>query len=218
MDILETLKSKYDEEIGRSFSFFEVVSFFIILVATYLMLTSGSKGVWSQLWDMSLIEITFGDDSIISRARVVDYLLSGLVTMAVAIIHKKVSKKLYEFFSSDETLNAYVKRIENNYKEEVSDNQSVRLYLANDARSRREALMKRMNSIKSSAMLSLSIFVSALMGLMGGAVDITVSLIALLSIPILHWAVVSYYTSEVVPVLIYERVNRGESFVYGENL
>lgn len=218
-DFLEIIKEKYSEELGWSFSFFEGVVFLIFLIVTYEILNGAKSGVWKTLLLKNASSIFSGEESILANARILDYLISALLTIAVVYGYRKIRCWIYKYLSTLHNFEEYILRLKKQYSSNNVNNQALRIYIANEAKEHKDIYMKRISSINGFGLIFLAIVVSSVFGLfIFNWADFGMLIIGIVGILIVQWQVFSLYSSQVVPRLVLERVARGESVDFGDEL
>jgi hypothetical protein len=221
-DLLESIKEKYSEEVGWSFSFFEGITFLIFLIATYEALNGACMGIWQTILMKSASSIFSGDESILANARILDYLVSALLTIAAVYSYRKIKNYTYKYLSSLKNIKGYVDRLKQQYSKNDLSNQAMRIYIANEAKEQKNIYMRRLTSINGFGLIFLSIIASSVVGdlflLMLNWVDFVMLIIGTVGILFIQWQVFTLYTAQVVPRLVLERVARGENVEFGDEL
>jgi hypothetical protein len=218
-DILDSIKQKYSEEIGWSFSFFEGISFLLYLVCTYEVLNEVGSGIWKQILMKSASSIFISEESILSNARILDYLISALLTILTVYGYRKIRSYVYEYLCSLKNLKTYVDKLKQQYTGSASDNQAMRIYIANEAKQQKDIHMKRITVINGFGLVFLSMVVSSVIGTLALEwVDFCILIISLTGVLFIQWQVFTIYTAQVVPRLVLERVARGDSVEFGDEL
>lgn len=216
-DILETIKQKYSEEVGWSFSFFEGIVFLVYLVSSYEVLCGSSNGVWKVVLTKTAASIFAGEGSIFSTARVIDFFIAGIFTMITVFMQERFRKAAYGYLSSLKNIDNYVSGLKIKYSSIGISNQAMRIYIANEAKEHKLLHMKRMSTINGFSLILISIVVSSFFGVLDfNLVDFSMLILGLIGFVFAQWRVFSIYTSQVVPRLVLERMAREETVKFGD--
>ena len=218
-DILESIKAKYSEEVGWSFNFFEGASFLIFLVASYEILNESGTGVWEIILMKSASSIFSGDGSVLANARILDYLISFLLTIVAVSGYRKIRNYAYVFLSSLKGIEGYVDRLKLQYSNNDLKNQAMRIYIANEAKEQKNSYMRRLTAINGFGLIFLSISISSVVGILSpNWVDFGMIIAGVIGLIFVQWQVFTLYAAQVVPRLVLERMARGESVEFGDEL
>jgi len=224
MEFTEILKEKFAEDVGWSFSIFEILTFFLVSISLYRLGLGLKDGMWGFV-TMSISEVAFGDSSMVSKVRVIDYVLAGFVTIGTVQLYKCMKQKFFIFISRASKLKVYVNKISTQYANLQAQSVGARLAMANEARALKLEEMKRISLIDGIGLVALtSVFMSAV-GLLFGwhsglvnLIDLAVLSCATIGLGGIFWQTFRLYTARVVPHLVLERVMKNESVNYGDEL
>lgn len=215
-DFLWSIREKYAEDFGISFTFCQWLSFLLYLLMSRLVFAKNSDGYWGTLLCKSINEIFYGDNSLLLGVRVIDLFLSAAFVLVSIKVYGKARMFIYGFLSGIRDMRGYVDKIKNKLKIE-SDSKLIRLHMANIAKEQKDSRMKRIQALNGLGFLSLVVFFSSAIGLSSpGVIDLAMLLAGLAAFFLLQWMMFSEYTSQVVPRLILERISREENFTFGE--
>lgn len=218
-EMLNAIKEKYSDEVGLSFTFFEALTFLVYLVVSYVVFCEESGGVWGSVLAKSVDDVLLADGSILAKARVADFLISGILTYVTIFSYKRIANLSYGYLAALKNMEEYVDRIKRKYKSESFGGQAMRLYIANTAKEQKQIHLKKLASIKGFGLVALAIAFSSLIGLLTpNLTDLLVLIGALIAVLIVQWTAFATYTSQVVPRLVLERLARDEDVRFGEEL
>lgn len=218
-EMLDAIKEKYSDEVGLSFTFFETLTFFVYLVVSYVVFCEESGGVWGSVLTKSVDDVLLAGGSILSKARIADFLISGILTYVTIFAYKRIANLSYGYLATLKNMEEYVDRIKRKYKSESFSGQAMRLYIANTAKEQKQIHLKKLTSIKGFGLVALAIAFSSLIGLLTpNLTDLLVLIGALIVVFIVQWTAFATYTSQVVPRLVLERLARDEDVRFGEEL
>lgn len=218
-EMLSAIKEKYSEEVGLSFTFFEALTFLVYLVVSYVVFCEGSGGVWGSVLIKNIDDVLLAESSILVKARVADFLISGILTYATIFAYKKLANSIYGYLATLRNMDEYVDCLKKKYKNESSGGQAMRLYIANTAKEQKQINLKKLTSIKGFGLVAIAISFSSLVGLLTpNLTDFVVLIGALVVVLVAQWFAFATYTSEVVPRLVLERLALNEDVKFGEEL
>lgn len=218
-DILDVLKEKYSEEVGLSFTFFEVLSFLVYLIAAYTVMCTSGSGVWELILYKSVGDLLTSEEAIITKVRVMDFLSSGALTLLTISAYRKVSGISYRFLASLKNMEDYVEEIKGKYQVESMGGAAMRIYIANTANKQKNEHMKRITLANGVGLLSLVLIFSSLLGLANPNIaDFAIFGSGLLLLCFMQWAVFAKYTAQVIPRLVLERMARNENVKFGDEM
>jgi hypothetical protein len=218
-NILDTLKEKYFEEVGLSFTFFEMLTFLMYVIVSYIFFCEPEAGIWNSLLFKSIDDILLSEGSVISKVRIADLLCSGLMTLSTIAGYKRFSGASYECLSTVKDMDEYVKKLREKYDIEKLGGQAMRIYIANAAKEQKQEYMKKIAIANGVGLISLVMAVSALIGFRAlNRTDSGVLIVSLIVLFFMQWTVFAKYTSQVAPRLVLERMARGEDVKFGEEM
>lgn len=218
-DILDVLKEKYSEEVGLSFTFFEVLAFLAYLIAVYTVACTSDSGVWGSVLYKSIGDLLLSDEAILSKVRVLDFLCSGALTLITISVYRKISSVSYTFFASLKNMEDYVEKIKSKYPVESMGGPAMRIYIASAAKEQKNSHMKRITLANGVGLLSLVLIVSSLLGLTTPNIaDFAILGSGVLLLCFMQWSVFAKYTAQVIPRLVLERLARNENVQFGDEI
>lgn len=218
-EMLNAIKEKYSEEVGLSFTFFEALTFIVYLVVSYVIFCEEPGGVWGSVLTKSVEDILLADGSILAKARIADFLISGVLVYATIYAYKKLENLSYGYLATLRNMEEYVDRLKRKYKSESFGGQAMRLYIANTAKEQKQIHLKKLTSIKGFGLVAIAIAFSSLIGLLTpNLTDFLVLIGAVVVVLIVQWSAFATYTTQVVPRLVLERLARNEDVRFGEEL
>jgi len=218
-NIIDTIKEKYSEEVGISFTLFELLTFILYTCASYVLFCEEKNSVWGTILTKSIDAILFSDNSFIKKARVSDYIISLILTFVTVFLYKKASSLLYDRLAKIKNVEEYVDRVKNKYNIKNIDNQAMRIYMANAANEEKRMHLKKVTNIKGIGLLSFSIAVSSLLSVFTpNMIDFLALIGGLVMFLFVQWLVFASYTSQVVPRLVLEKLLRNEDVHFNDEL
>lgn len=218
-DILDALKEKYSEEIGLSFTLFEVLSFLIYLMAVYTVMSASDSGVWGSILYKSVGDLLLSDGAVMAKVRVVDFLCAGALTLLTTAAYRKISGIVYRYLATLKNMEDYVERIKGRYHVDAMGGAAMRIYIANVANEQKHEHMKRITLANGVGLISLVLVISSVLGLANPNVaDFAIFGSGILLLCLMQWAVFTKYTAQVIPRLVLERLARNENVEFGDEL
>lgn len=218
-DILEVLKEKYSEEVGLSFTFFEVLAFLVYVIVVYTVTCSSDTGVWDSILYKSVGDLLLSEGAIITKVRVMDFLYSGALTLLTISAYRKVSAVSYRYLASLKNMEDYVEKIKAKYQVENMGGAAMRIYIANEASEQKNEHMKRITLTNGVGLLSLVLVISSVLGLMNpNNADFAILGSGMLLLCFMQWTVFKKYTAQVIPRLVLERLARNENVKFGDEI
>lgn len=160
-DIFDVLKEKYSEEVGLTFTFFEVLAFLVYLIAVYTVTCTSDSGVWESILYKSVGDLLLSDEAILTKVRVLDFLYSGALTLLTISAYRKISRASYTFLASLKNMEDYVEKIKAKYPVESMGGPAMRIYIANAANEQKNEHMKRITLANGVGLLSLVLIISS---------------------------------------------------------
>lgn len=216
-DFLDLAKEKYSEEVGISFTFFQLLIFLLYLIVSYVVSNTNSAGAWNLILFKSIDDLFFDDKSIIYSARVVDFFASGLLTAITIFGYRKISNISYEYLSTLKNMEKYVENLKAKYDVNNMGGQAMRIYIANTAKEQKQEYMKNITTMNGMGLVLLAIVFSSIIGMLKPNLTDFIILVGGLAFSLfVQWFVFARYTSQVVPRLVLERMARGEDMQFGD--
>ena len=218
-DILDVLKEKYSEEVGLSFTFFEVLTFLVYLGAVYTVTRSSDSGVWGSILYKSVGDLLLSDQAILTKVRVLDFLYSGALTLLTISAYRKISRESYTLLASLKNMEHFVEKIRSKYPADSMGGPAMRIYIANAANEQKTEHMKRITLANGIGLLSLVLIISSLLGLVTPNIaDFSILGSGVLLLCFMQWTVFAKYTAQVIPRLVLERLARNENVQFGDEM
>lgn len=218
-DMLDVLKEKYSEEVGLSFTLFEVLSFLVYLISSHTIMSTSGSGVWELILYKSVDDLLIAEEAIITKVRIMDFLCSGALTFLTISVYRKVSGMSYKYLASLKNMADYVEEIKGKYQVESMGGAAIRIYIANTANKQKNEHMKRITLANGVGLLSLVLIFSSLLGLVNPNIaDFAILGSGLLLLCFVQWAVFAKYTAQIIPRLVLERMARNENVKFGDEL
>lgn len=216
--LTDAIKEKYSEDIGWSFTLFEIAVFFIYLTAIHSALTNPGASIWQALWSKSAYSIFVGPSSTLQTARAIDYLFAAALVAATKSIYRFVGKKVYDYLFRMRDMESYVRRLGDIYKKECPPSPALRLYIANEITEQKRIYMKRITSIHGFGLTLLGLCGTLLIGALTlHPIDLVVLIPAFSVVLAFEWRAFISYTAEVVPRMVLEKTLRGEDPGFGDD-
>lgn len=218
-DLLESLKQKYSDDVGWSFSFFEGITYFIYLITSYEFMCGPHTGIWNNLLGQSVYKLLVGDSSIFASARVLDFLIAVGFSVGTVYTYGVIKRLAYGFLSSIKNLDDYVDKLKSQFESTDYGTQAMRIYIANEVREQKRQHMKHITMLNGFGLIALAAIVSAIVGLINtNYIDFSVLVLGLITLVLIQWLVFTHYILQIVPRLVFERVARGENVDFGDEL
>ncbi|SFB85977.1 hypothetical protein SAMN05660443_0581 [Marinospirillum celere] len=219
IDLVESLKEKYAEETGWSFSFFEVVAFSLYLFFVSFLFENGAGGAWHQFLTSGLHDLAVGDSSIFKKASTLEYIISLMSLLITITVYRYLQSKIYDFLSTLRDMSGYVARLNKKYGDVEKSGQAMKIYIAKEAANDKKKYMRQVSMLSGLGLLSIAGLIATtpflfVLDLVNYFSAITCVLIFLAA----QWFAFVKYTSQVLPRLILEKKARGEAVKFGEGL
>lgn len=219
VDLIASLKEKYAEETGWSFSFFEFAAFSLYLFFVSFLFENGPGGAWHQLLSSGLHDLAIGDSSIFKKANILEYIISLISLLATITLYRYFQSKIYDFLATIRDMNAYVDRLKKKHGDVGKSGQAMRIYIAKEAASDNKKHMRQVSTLSGLGLLSISGFIATMPFLLSpDLVNYFSAIICLLTFLAAQWFAFAKYTSQVLPRIILEKEARDEAVEFGEGL
>ncbi|RLK51083.1 hypothetical protein DFR31_0999 [Alkalispirillum mobile] len=219
VDLIASLKEKYAEETGWSFSFFGFATFSLYLFFVNFLFENGTGRAWHQLLSSGLHDLAVGDSSIFKNANILEYIISLISLLATITLYRYFQSKIYDFLATIRDMNAYVDRLKKKHSDVVKSGQAMRIYIAKEAASDNKKHMRQVSTLSGLGLLSISGFIATMPFLLSpDLVNYFSAIICLLIFLAAQWFAFAKYTSQVLPRIILEKEARDEAVEFGEGL
>lgn len=216
-NIIESIKQKYSEEIGWSFSFFEGITFIIFLIVIYEILCGSYSSIWETILSKKVSKIITFKDYTLSNARIIDYFLSASSSFITIYIYRKIKLLSFNYLSSIKNLTNYVEKLKTKYSNIDLSNKAMNIHIANEAKEQKKIQLKRITVINGFGLIFLTIIITSAIGLISyNFVDFIMLTVGIIGICFIQWQSFTLYTAQVVPRLILERMAKGEPVEFGD--
>ena len=216
-DIFSILREKYTEDVGWSFSLFEIVSFTIYLFFVFNALKGNDAPIWKKMLTSKVYNMLAGSGSIYLDARVVDYLIALILTIITIYFFKYLQGKFYFYLSSIKNMNSYVKKLHAKYAQIEFDNHAIKIYIAKEANQDKNKYMKQISVVNGFGLISLTGFIASFSSFYNFYVfDFVFILFCLFSFLICQWLAFTRYVAQVMPRLVLERFAKNEHVSFGD--
>lgn len=188
-----------------------------MLVASYLLFENEDVGVWTQLWDMSIGELVLGDNSLIERSRLIDYIFASLMIVIITSINQKLAGCVFDLFPK-KTMNEYMQSLKNRHNILVDENKAIRLYFSSQAKMQKDSLLKKLMFMRSLGIIFLTMSITAIIGINGGIVEILVLVASIIAFLAIQTKAILFYIRDIAPWIVAERVYSGLEVNFGDEI
>jgi hypothetical protein len=213
-ELLATLGSKYEREIGWTFTIFEIATFVLFVAASHIKLFGPGGSAWTVFLFEPLFTLSAAEDGLLRSIRGLDIAIGAVGLFAVRSIHRFVGEKTFGQMLKIKDLSNYMERLNQKANVDVPTNEAVRLYEVRKAEKDRDAALRRFRAVNGAGLLLSAIVVIALIDLIAIPPPLAGAIVCLLGITgylFIQWSAFTSHMRDVLPkVVLAERLKGGE--------
>jgi hypothetical protein len=215
-ELIKELQKKYIEDFTGSLSFHKLLVFATFLICLLKLIQKNYSSIWIELLNSRVKDIFDSANGPFSKVTVLYIFISITLTVLSASIHECLKIKLFNFFASKVKFDAYVDKIIERSNSEITENQSLNLYLADEQSKQIAMRRKNLSKIHNFSeilfaffvvSISASVFRTSYLDLFFGVIFFFIALY-------LQRKSFEYYTSRIVPFLVVESLLRDKKFKF----
>lgn len=216
-ELVKELQKKYIEDLTSSFELHKIFVFVTFLVSFLKFIENKTGSIWLELINSRVKDILDTTNGPFSKTTILYIIICILLTYFSGLIYKFFKLRLFNFFASKRNFDAYVRTLINKSDGEVTESQSLNLYLADDQKIKIEIRRKSLARIHSISEILFSFLVVSIAGIFKlNYIDFGFGLFFCIMIFYLQKKSCEYYISSIVPLLVIESLLRSKDFRFTE--
>jgi hypothetical protein len=216
-ELVKELQKKYIEDLTSSFELHKIFIFVTFLVSFLKLIGNKTGSIWLELINSRVKDILDTTNGPFSKTTILYVTICILLTYFSGLIYKSFKIRVFNFFASKRNFDDYVRALVNKSDSEVTESQSLNLYLADDQKIRIEIRRKSLLKIHSMSEILFSFLVVSIAGIFRlNYVDFGFGIFFCILIFYLQKKSCEYYISKIVPLLVIESLLRKKDFRFTE--
>lgn len=215
-ELIKELQKKYIEDFTGSLPFHKLLVFATFLICLSKLIQKSYSSIWIELLNSSIKDVFDATNGPFSKVTVLYILISLASTVVSRLIHRYLKIKLFIFFTSKRNFDVYIGKIIESSSSEITENQSLNFYLADEQTKRIEMRKKSLSRMQNFSeilfaffmiSISVSVFKTSYLDLVFGVMFLLIALF-------FQKKSFEYYTSKIVPFLVIENLLRDKNFEF----